>query len=77
MKIIIDAKSTMYLLKTKGSSKISDYIQIRDNNFVLIAHFSVNNIAIGLQKNGFKNHIKEITEQINYLPYGKLHKIKL
>ena len=29
----------MYFLKTKGTDKISDYVQLRDDQFVLIAHF--------------------------------------
>ena len=33
----------MYLLKTKGTAKIPDYIQIRDDDFILIDHFRADN----------------------------------
>jgi hypothetical protein len=29
----------MYILKVKGKAKIPDYVQIRDDNFVLVAYF--------------------------------------
>jgi hypothetical protein len=29
----------VYIIKVKGKAKIPDYIQLRDENFVLIAYF--------------------------------------
>ncbi|MCK4661505.1 MAG: hypothetical protein KAT68_01460 [Bacteroidales bacterium] len=67
----------MYLLKTKGTSKIPDYIQIRDDDFILIDHFNANTINKNLKKwikaEDLENIIKTITE----LPFGELTKIRI
>ena len=33
----------MYILKIQGTKKIPDYIQIRDEDFTLVAYFRINN----------------------------------
>ena len=40
----------LYILKIKGTTKIPDFVQIRDNNMTLIAYFRLNQIAQGLKK---------------------------
>ena len=45
----------MYILKIKGRAKIPDYIQIRDEDYTLLAYFRVDRpekalIKIGLDK---------------------------
>ena len=64
----------MYLLKTKGTDKIPDYVQIRDENFALIANIRADNSENTLKHNGFKN-IHLIVKIINKLSYGKLIKV--
>lgn len=61
----------MYILRTKGTAEIPDYIQIRDNNFVLTSHFKMNKAKQVLNKLIGNNNI--IPED---LPYGVLQKIE-
>ncbi len=58
----------MYVLKTKGTAKIPDYVQIRDNNFILVNHFALKSL---------EKHIEKINliEAIKNLEFGKLIKI--
>jgi hypothetical protein len=65
----------MYLLKTKGTGKIPDYIQIRDENFVLINHIKAENPKEMLLKIGFDKQIDSVLELIKNLEYGELKKI--
>jgi len=67
----------MYILKTKGMAKIPDYVQIRDNNFVLICHFRVDKPQMALDKQNFKKTTDEIIEIINTIPFGKLTEVDL
>ena len=67
----------MYILKTKGTGKIPDYIQVRDNDFVLINHFKSENFEKNLEKIGFAGKIPEFTEIIQNLEYGELKQIKI
>lgn len=66
----------MYFLKTQGTDKIPDYIQIRDDNFVLLAHFKMNNPDNQIKKFGLESYKEEIKSLIVNTPYGKLIKIK-
>jgi hypothetical protein len=67
----------MYILKTKGTGKIPDYIQIRDENFVLIKHFKADNSKEFLAKSGFDPNTDSILKIIKNLEYGELKKIEL
>jgi hypothetical protein len=65
----------MYVLKTEGTDKIPDYIQIRDDSFALITHFKADNISKMLEKIGYKENIDSLTKMIENLEYGILKKI--
>jgi len=65
----------MYILKTKGWSNIPPYIQLRDDDFVLISHFRIEKAKTEIQKYGFSESNKKILEIINDLPSGTLYKI--
>jgi hypothetical protein len=65
----------MYILKIKGKAKIPDYIQIRDDNYVLIAYFRADRPEKNLAKIGFENKEEEFKRLIKNLPYGLIHKI--
>jgi len=65
----------MYILKTKGSDKIPDYVQIRDANFSLVAHFKAKSPDRAIFKNGLSFHRIQILELINTIPYGVLTKL--
>lgn len=60
----------MYLLKVKGNGNIPDYLQIRDENFTLIAYFTMRNIEQGLQKNGLEAYFKQINSLLEKIDYG-------
>jgi hypothetical protein len=65
----------MYILKIKGSAKIPDYIQIRDDDFTLVAYFRHDRPEHGLKKFTLGKKIEEISIIIKDLPYGKIQKI--
>jgi len=65
----------MYFLKTQGTDKIPDYVQIRDDNFVLLAHFKTNNPDNQIKKYGLELHKEKIQELIAKAPFGILYKL--
>ena len=65
----------MYVLKTEGTDKIPDYIQIRDDSFALLTHFKSDSMKKSLQKFGITGNLDEIILTIKKLEYGKLQKI--
>ncbi len=65
----------MYLLKIKGTSRISDYVQIRDEAFTLIAYFKANKPEKAIIKFELSNFEKEILDAIKHAEYGKIFKI--
>jgi len=64
----------MYLIKTRGTTKIPDYVQIRDNNFALVEHIVLSKINDYIDNSDFnkKSEIKDILEKA---PYGEIIKI--
>ena len=67
----------MYIIKVKGKAKIPDYIQFRDNNFVLVAYFRVDRPVKLLKKYGLEGKEEALTKLIQELPFGKLQKLEL
>lgn len=69
----------MYIVKVKGKAKIPDYIQLRDENFVLIAYFRADRPlkTKQLEKFGLAEKDSELESLIEQLPYGKLQKLDL
>lgn len=65
----------MYILKIKGSAKIPDYIQIRDEDFTLVAYFRYDRPEHGLKKFTLGKKIEDIITIIKDLPYGKIQRI--
>ncbi len=61
-----------YLLKTKGTARIPDYLQIRDESFQLIAHCSVGHPEKTLNQLNIQFTEENIVEFINNMPFGKL-----
>ena len=64
----------LYILKIKGTTKIPDFVQIRDEKMTLVAYFRLNQIEQGLKKNGLQEEIQGITSLLRDIPYGKIHK---
>jgi len=67
----------MYIIKVKGKAKIPDYIQFRDENFVLIAYFRADRPLKKLEKYGLQNKEEELQKLIETLPFGKLQLLEL
>ena len=69
----------MYIIKVKGKKKIPDYIQLRDDDFVLVGYFSYrpDRPFTQLEKFGLKGKEKEFEELVESLPFGKLQKLEL
>ncbi|MGW8123003.1 fructose-6-phosphate aldolase [Roseivirga echinicomitans] len=67
----------MYIIKVKGKAKIPDYIQLRDENFVLIAYFRADRPLKKLEKYDLEGKENELQEVINGLPFGKLQKLDI
>jgi hypothetical protein len=67
----------MYILKIKGTAKIPDYVQLRDDEFSLIAYFRADRPEKSLAKAGLGEMQEMIIKLINELPFGKLQKIEI
>ncbi|MEQ8472269.1 MAG: fructose-6-phosphate aldolase [Marinoscillum sp.] len=67
----------MYIIKVKGKAKIPDYIQLRDDKFVLIAYFRADRPLQKLEKFGLEGKEDELRKLIADLPFGKLRKLEI
>ena len=67
----------MYIIKVKGKAKIPDYIQLRDENFVLVAYFRADRPLKNLEKYGLQGKDEPLRVVIDSLEFGKMHKLAL
>lgn len=67
----------MYIIKVKGVAKIPDYVQLRDEEFTLLAYFRVDRPDKTLSKLGFADKQEYIMDLIKDLPFGKIMKLEL
>lgn len=67
----------MYIIKVKGKAKIPDYIQLRDEKFVLIAYFRADRPLKNMDKYGLEGKEEALQQLITDLPFGKLQKLEL
>jgi hypothetical protein len=67
----------IFLIKVQGKNKIPDYVQLRDENYKLMAYFRADRPEKTLVKCGFENHISKFVEIINNMPFGRMTKISL
>ena len=67
----------MFILKIQGTDKIPDYVQIRDENFSLIAYFKITNPKTALTRCNLLHKMDEILNIANSLDYGKIQELKL
>ncbi len=65
----------MYILKIKGKAKIPDYVQLRDDNFTLLAYFRVDRPEKALIKCGLAREEEKIISIIREMPFGKVQKL--
>ncbi|MBK6263590.1 fructose-6-phosphate aldolase [Marivirga sp. S37H4] len=67
----------MYIIKVKGKAKIPDYIQLRDENFVLIAYFRADRPLKNIEKYGLEGKEEALEKLINELPFGKIQALDI
>ncbi|WP_325359551.1 fructose-6-phosphate aldolase [Albibacterium sp.] len=67
----------MYIIKVKGVAKIPDYVQLRDDEFTLLAYFRVDRPDKSLDKIGLGDKKDAIMQLVNDIPFGKLTKLEL
>jgi hypothetical protein len=65
----------VYILKIKGKAKIPDYVQIRDDQFTLLAYFRVDRPEKALAKCGLGDKEQELIRIIAEIPFGKVIKL--
>ncbi len=67
----------MYIIKVKGGSKIPDYVQLRDENFTLLAYFRADRPEKALDKAGLADKSEYIMNTIKDLPFGQILKLDI
>ncbi len=67
----------MYIIKVKGTAKIPDYIQLRDEHFVLIAYFRADRPLKNMERYGLAGKEDELAAVIQNLEFGKLQKLEI
>lgn len=73
--VCMSASACVYILKIKGKAKIPDYVQIRDDQFTLLAYFRVDRPEKALAKCGLGDKEKELIRIISEIPFGKVIKL--
>lgn len=67
----------MYIIKVKGVAKIPDYVQLRDEQFTLLAYFRVDRPDKSLDKLGLGDKTEQIMNIVKDLPFGQILKLEL
>lgn len=67
----------MYIIKIKGKAKIPDYIQLRNEDMILVDYFRADRPLDKLKKYGIKSNDDIIINYLNNLEFGKLQKLVL
>lgn len=67
----------MYIMKIQGTKKIPDYIQIRDEDFTLLAYFRLNNPKRALTRCNLMEKMEVILKIASELPYGQIRKLDI
>ena len=67
----------MYIIKIKGKAKIPDYIQLRNDDMILVDYFRADRPLDKLKKYGITSNDNKIIDYINNLEFGKLQKLVL
>ncbi len=67
----------MYIIKIQGTNKIPDYVQIRDDRFMLIAYFKVSSPRRALERIGLTDKAEELMKIVSELHYGQIRKLDL
>tara|TARA_Y100000992_G_scaffold275760_1_gene219532 strand:- start:26 stop:232 length:207 start_codon:yes stop_codon:yes gene_type:complete len=67
----------MFIIKIKGKAKIPDFIQLRNDDMILLEYFSAARPLNKLRNYGLKSSDEEIMSYVNNLKYGELQKLDL
>ncbi len=67
----------MYIIKVKGKAKIPDYIQLRDEQFILVAYFRADRPLQKLERYGLAGKETELAAVIAGLEFGKLQPLNI
>ena len=67
----------MYIIKVRGKAKIPDYIQLRNDKFVLIAYFRADRPLKKLERLGLEGKEEQLKLMIEKMPFGKLETLEL
>tara|TARA_B100001778_G_scaffold13046_1_gene10143 strand:- start:259 stop:465 length:207 start_codon:yes stop_codon:yes gene_type:complete len=67
----------MYIIKIKGKAKIPDYIQLRNDDMILVDYFRADRPLDKLKNYGIKSNDDKIINYVNNLEFGKLQKLLL
>ena len=67
----------MYIIKVKGKAKIPDYIQLRNEEFILVAYFRADRPLKDLHRYGLEGKETELAAVIAGLEFGKLRPLSL
>ena len=69
----------MYIFKVKGKKKIPNYIQIRNDDFVLVGYFSFKpgHPFRKLDKFGLEGKEEELERIVSNMPFGRLRKLEI
>ena len=62
----------IHVLKIKGTDKIPDFVQIRDEKLSLKAYFRADQIEKGLKKNDIIDEKGTLMKHIESMPFGKI-----
>ncbi len=65
----------MFIVKVEGKGIIPDHIQIRDENFALVAYMRADKEIKNLERYGLQEFEVKINEKLKSLPYGKIERI--
>lgn len=71
------ANKPAYIIKIKGKAKIPDYIQLRDENFVLVAYFRADRPLKNPEKFGLEGKESALETLINQIPFGIIQALNL
>lgn len=75
--VVLDEFWKVYIIKIRGKVKIPDYIQIRDDQFTLLAYFRADRPEEALRKLGLGSKTEALKGIIDELPFGKLKKLEV
>ena len=69
----------MYIIKVKGKKKIPNYIQLRDENFMLVGYFSFREGRPfrNLEKFGLSGKEEELEKLVQNMPFGNIQKLEI